>query len=63
MDKSIKAKKNSQLVIRINDMQRDRFVSICEELDTSAAREVRCFIRLFLAEHETAAEGSEHLEP
>jgi hypothetical protein len=63
MDKSSKAKKNSQLVIRINDAQRDRFVSLCEELDTSAAREVRRFIRLFLAEHEKSAEGSEHPEP
>ncbi len=52
MEKSIKAKKNSQLVVRINDEQRDRFVSLCEELDTSAAREVRRFIRQFLAEHE-----------
>lgn len=56
MDKSIKAKKNSQLVVRINDAQRDRFVSLCEELDTSAAREVRRFIRLFLAEHENTLE-------
>ncbi|WP_020683910.1 hypothetical protein [Marinobacterium rhizophilum] len=56
MDKSIKAKKNSQLVVRINDAQRDRFVSLCEELDTSAAREVRRFIRQFLAEHENRLE-------
>jgi len=45
-------KKNSQLVIRINDEQRDEFVSLCEELDTSAAREIRRFIRGFLAEHD-----------
>jgi len=45
-------KKNSQLVIRINDQERDRFVSLCEELDTSAARELRRFIRSYLAEHE-----------
>lgn len=45
-------KKNSQLVIRINDEQRDEFVSLCEELDTSAAREIRRFIRGFLEEHE-----------
>jgi hypothetical protein len=44
-------KKNSQLIIRINDQERAEFVELCEELDTSAAREVRRFIRSFLAEH------------
>jgi hypothetical protein len=29
---------------------------LCEELDTSAAREIRRFIRGFLKEHEQAAE-------
>ncbi|MCE2573276.1 hypothetical protein [Motilimonas eburnea] len=42
-------KKDSQLVIRINSTERDQFVSLCEELDTSAAREIRRFIRQFLA--------------
>lgn len=46
-------KKNSQLVIRINSEERDRFVSLCEDLDTSAAREIRNFIRQFLRDHET----------
>ncbi|MFC6673272.1 hypothetical protein [Marinobacterium aestuariivivens] len=53
MEKRNRAKKNSQLVIRINDEERDRFVALCEEMDTSAAREVRRFIRLFLARHES----------
>ncbi|GAA0682466.1 hypothetical protein GCM10009104_04180 [Marinobacterium maritimum] len=44
--------KNSQLVIRINDEERDQFVALCDELDTSAAREIRHFIRRFLAEHQ-----------
>ncbi|ABM04144.1 conserved hypothetical protein [Psychromonas ingrahamii 37] len=44
-------KKDSQLVIRINGEERDRFVSLCEELDTSAAREIRKFIRGFVEEH------------
>ncbi len=44
--------KNSQLVIRINNEERDRFVELCDELDTSAAREIRRFIRSFLAEHD-----------
>ncbi|QEQ97429.1 hypothetical protein [Neptunomonas concharum] len=46
-----KKAKNSQLVVRINDQERDAFVSLCEELDTSAAREVRRFIRSFILEH------------
>jgi len=49
-----KKKKNSQLIIRINQEERDEFVSLCDELDTSAAREVRRFIRSFLAEHQTS---------
>ena len=46
-----KTKKDSQLIIRINGEERDRFVSLCDELDTSAAREIRRFIRDFLREH------------
>ncbi|PSL13467.1 hypothetical protein CLV44_112102 [Marinobacterium halophilum] len=48
--------KNSQLVIRINNEERDRFVELCDELDTSAAREIRRFIRSFVAEHDSAQE-------
>lgn len=54
--KKKKAKKDSQLLIRINSEQRDRFVSLCEDLDTSAAREIRKFIDRFLKEHETMDE-------
>ncbi len=43
-------KKDSQLVIRINGEDRDEFVSLCDELDTSAAREIRKFIRRFVVE-------------
>jgi hypothetical protein len=43
-----KLKKDSQLVIRINGAERDQFVELCDELDTSAAREIRGFIREFL---------------
>jgi len=42
-------KKDSQLVIRINGEERDCFVSLCDELDTSAAREIRKFIKSFVA--------------
>ena len=46
-------KKNSQLLIRINNEERDDFVSLCEELDTSAAREIRKFIRQFISKNLT----------
>ncbi|MDG3085434.1 hypothetical protein P7F88_04680 [Vibrio hannami] len=49
-------KKDSQLIIRINGQQRDEFVALCEDLDTSAAREIRHFIKRFVAEHKESAE-------
>ena len=39
--------KDAQLVIRINKQERDEFIELCEDLDTSAAREIRRFIREF----------------
>jgi hypothetical protein len=48
-----KEKKDSQLVIRIAGEQRDRFVRLCDELDTSAAREIRKFIGRFLKDHQS----------
>lgn len=44
--------KDSQLIIRINKAEKDRFVDLCDDLDTSAAREIRHFIRRYLKEHE-----------
>ena len=52
MAKSNAKKKNSQLIVRINDEERVRFIELCEELDTSAAREVRRFIRDFIKNQE-----------
>lgn len=46
-----KKKKDSQLIIRINGKERDAFVSLCDELNTSAAKEIRLFIRGFVEEH------------
>ena len=46
-----KHNKDSQLVIRISGEERNEFVALCEELDTSAAREIRRFIRKFMADH------------
>ncbi|ALM91090.1 MULTISPECIES: hypothetical protein [Alteromonas] len=47
MDKKKNKKKNSQLIIRINDQERADFIHLCEELDTTAAREIRRFIKEF----------------
>ena len=47
-------KKNSQLVLRLDKEDRDAFVERCKEMDTSAAREIRRFIREFMKEN---AEG------
>lgn len=46
-----RTKKDSQLVIRIHSDQREQFIELCDDLDTSAAREIRRFIREFLEEH------------
>lgn len=46
-----KSRKSSQLVIRLEREERDAFVSLCDELDTSAAREIRHFMRKFVEKH------------
>ena len=50
--KKEKKRKNAQLVLRLNKDLRDRFVEACQDLDTSAAREVRRFIKKFLKRYE-----------
>jgi hypothetical protein len=50
-------KKDSQLLLRINSEERDAFVTLCEELDTSAAREIRKFIRHFVKENKASHES------
>jgi len=58
LDRKEKAKKkNSQMLIRINDEERARFIALCEELDTSAAREVRRFIRDFISINAKSLDG------
>ncbi|MFB9148212.1 hypothetical protein [Roseovarius ramblicola] len=49
-----KDRKDSQLIIRINKADRDAFLDLCEALDTSAAREIRRFIREFTLSHQGA---------
>ncbi|WP_232825336.1 hypothetical protein [Albibacillus kandeliae] len=50
-------KKNAQLILRLDKEERDAFVEMCKELDTSAAREIRRFIRGFLKEHDGTEEA------
>lgn len=46
-----KSKKDSQLVLRLDKIERDDFVELCKQMDTSAAREIRGFIRDFMREN------------
>ncbi|MDJ0760602.1 MAG: hypothetical protein QNJ19_14500 [Woeseiaceae bacterium] len=46
--KNKKNKKDAQLVLRLDSEMRDRFKDACHDLDTSAAREIRKFIKRFL---------------
>jgi hypothetical protein len=48
-----KSKKDAQLVLRLNKDLRDRFVDACQDLDTSAAREVRRYIKRFLKRYDS----------
>ena len=50
--KKKQSKKDAQLVLRLNHDLRDRFVDACQDLDTTAAREVRRFIKRFLRKYE-----------
>lgn len=48
--------KDSQLIIRIKREDRDAFIELCEAQDTSAAREIRRFIREFVSSHTRESE-------
>lgn len=52
-------KKGSQLAIRLEKSERDAFVTLCDRLDTSAAREIRRFMREFVAAHAERAPAAE----
>lgn len=51
-DKKSKGKKEAQLVIRLDKDLRNRFVAACQDVDTSASRELRRFIKRYLASYE-----------
>lgn len=50
--KKNKSKKEAQFVIRLEKDLRDRFVDACQDIDTTAARELRGFIKRFLKRYE-----------
>jgi len=52
-------KKDSQLILRLDKQERDAFVELCKDLDTSAAREIRRFIRQYLIENASEETGEE----
>lgn len=49
MGKTKEKKKESQLVIRVEKAEKTAFLTLCEALDTSAGRELRRFMRAFVA--------------
>lgn len=42
-------KKSAQLVLRVERSERDAFLKLCEAADTTAAREIRRFMRDYVA--------------
>lgn len=50
--KNNKKKKDAQLVVRMNKRLRDRFMEACDDIDTTAAHEVRRFIKRFIKRYE-----------
>ena len=46
-------KKNDTLIVKINKEEKKEFLELCKNIDTSASREVRHFIRKFVTEHTT----------
>ena len=50
--KSNKSNKESQLVVRLDKELRDKFVAACNDVDTSASREIRRFMKRFLNQYE-----------
>jgi len=51
-NKKQKGRKDAQFVLRLDSETRDYFVEICQELDTTAAREIRRFIKQFIRRYD-----------
>ncbi|WP_096087666.1 hypothetical protein [Agaribacterium haliotis] len=47
-----KKNKEAQLVIRLEKELRDNFIAACQDIDTTAARELRGFIKKFLKRYD-----------
>lgn len=45
-------KKDDTLIVKINKEQKKEFINLCKDVDTSASREVRSFIKKFIEDHE-----------
>jgi hypothetical protein len=56
-------KKSAQLVLRVEKAERDDFVALCEQLDTTAAREIRRFMRDWIASHAQTPAAAAEDEP
>lgn len=50
--KKKRSRKDAQLVLRLNKDLRERFVDACRDIDSSAAHEVRRYIKRFLKRYE-----------
>ena len=48
--------KDAQLILRLDKTERDEFVALCKEMDTTAAREIRHFIRKFMKKNRDGEE-------
>ena len=44
-------KKDDNLIIKINKEQKKQFIELCKDVDTSASRELRHFIKNFIEEN------------
>jgi hypothetical protein len=42
---------DSQLIIRLDKDMRNEFIATCKELDTSASRELRRFIKIYMRQY------------
>ncbi len=51
-NKKDRKKKDAQLVLRLQKDVRDRFIDACQDLDTTAAREIRRFVKKFLKRYD-----------
>ncbi|KZN63476.1 hypothetical protein N473_16775 [Pseudoalteromonas luteoviolacea CPMOR-1] len=49
--------KDAQLLVRINKDQKDQFIALCNELETSSSKEIRKFIKRFLNKHKSKSIG------